>query len=102
MNKKHQTRDESGPHRGDRLATIMRRAGLDSLPARERSFIYRQARQFRFTLQELRQIGEIAMDLTCWPGESLMEAWPGRPPSGYQGKQARSWLLQPREWERPR
>jgi spore photoproduct lyase len=72
---------------------VIHQAGLHLLPQRELSFIYKQALHFHFTLQELRQIGEIAMDLACWRDVSLRDAWPKRPPPGYQGKQARSWVL---------
>lgn len=49
---------------------------LRLLPAPEREFIRKQATRYRFTLQELKQVTEIALELQMWNEGTLCDLWP--------------------------
>ncbi len=63
------------------------------LPEKTRDFIRAQAHQYRFTLQELRQICEIARDLEMWGEPGLPPLWGRLQTGGAQGKGAKKALI---------
>ncbi|MCU7921652.1 MAG: radical SAM protein [Candidatus Thiodiazotropha sp. (ex Dulcina madagascariensis)] len=77
----------------ERLQALIPQAGLDRLPAESLRFLAEQAVRFRFTLQELRQLGDMALDLQMW-GESTIETvWPEPHWDGASHKQRRQQIL---------
>ena len=70
------------------------------LPADEQSFVREQAFRYRLTLQELRLMCEIAMDLAMWQQGGIREAWPGDDAGDQQRALKKRLLQQLREhWE---
>ncbi|MEN8180129.1 MAG: DNA photolyase, partial [Pseudomonadota bacterium] len=80
-------------HYNDKLPGLIQEAGLDRLPVDQRRFITEQATRFRFTHQELRQLGEIALDLNMWDERPIHEVWPKVDSAGASPKQTRQRLL---------
>ena len=62
------------------------------LPRGQRAFIRDLARRHRFTLQELRQVSEIARDLEAWKQGDLVSRRPG------EGRGKEALLAELREW----
>jgi spore photoproduct lyase len=52
---------------------------FSQLPAHEQAFLQDKAECYRFTLQELKQLCEIALDLGMWNEPGLEEIWPPEP-----------------------
>lgn len=78
----------------ERLPALLAQAGAGRLHEDQQSFLERQALDYRFTQQELRQLCDIAVDLTMWDAGPLERLWP-QPPDAVQGaKQRRQRLLE--------
>ena len=77
----------------EKLPNLSLQAGLDRLPAEQRQFIEDQAAACRFTQQELRQLGEIALDLNMWGEKPIQAAWPVVALAGLSHKQLRQRIL---------
>lgn len=77
----------------ERLPELIRQAGLERLPDEQRRFIAEQAASFRFTQQELRQLGEMALDLNMWDEAPIQQVWPVLAKTGASPKQTRHRLL---------
>ncbi len=59
-----------------KFVTISRQTAFRYLPDEQQQFLRQQALRYRFTLQDLRQITEIALDLNMWEEGTLIELWP--------------------------
>jgi len=59
----------------EKFSAIFEQTLFPLLPAELQTFIRHQAGQYRFTLQELRQICEIARDLEMWGETSIQQLW---------------------------
>ncbi len=59
-----------------KLLNIARETSLYRLPADQQAFLCEQARKHRFTHQQLKQITEIAEDLSNWNQASIVDVWP--------------------------
>lgn len=70
------------PDYRDKFNAISGQTLYPRLPAKEQAFIRQQAISHRFTLQELRQIAEIAVDLTMWRHSGIESIWPPGSHSG--------------------
>ncbi len=70
---------QSAAEYAQKFARIASPAGLARLPLAEQHFLRQQAEHFRFTLQELRQLCEIALEFKMWQAPSLMQSWPQAP-----------------------
>ncbi len=77
-----------------KLDRIVEQIPLAALPQAEQSFLREMSCQHRFTLQELRQLTEMALDLSSWNEASLMELWPHEPPAASGGKAARRRIIE--------
>ncbi|MCP4129251.1 MAG: DNA photolyase, partial [Gammaproteobacteria bacterium] len=64
------------------------------LPDEQRLFTSKTASLHRFTLQELRQFVEIALDLNRWNETNIIELWPNISANGKQGRERKKALLQ--------
>ena len=81
------------PSYADKLPGMIRQTGLDRLPDDQQLFIVEQATRFRFTQQELRQLGDMALDLNMWGEASIQKVWPPVRLEGLSHKQVRQQLL---------
>ncbi len=73
----------------DKFATISRQTSFPQLPIRQQDFVKEAAFKHRFTMQELRQFVEIALDLNNWDETDIMEIWSNldnEPGNGYAKK----------------
>jgi spore photoproduct lyase len=68
-------------------------AGADRLPQEQQAFLRWRALEYRFTQQELRQLCDIAVDLTMWDVAPIEEIWPPLPPEHLGPKQQRQHML---------
>jgi spore photoproduct lyase len=59
----------------DKLSSLESQTLLPVLDAQEADFIRRQAKRYRFTLQELRQVAQAARDLEMWINGSFSSWW---------------------------
>lgn len=50
-----------------------------SLSKAQREFVQEKALEYRFTLQELRQVTEISLDFASWTRSSIIDLWPEIP-----------------------
>ena len=73
---------------------IAEQVPLAALPQAEQSFLREKSCQHRFTLQELRQVTEMALDLSTWKETSIMGLWPHDLPPGLTGKAARARVIE--------
>ncbi|MCZ6577250.1 MAG: DNA photolyase, partial [Gammaproteobacteria bacterium] len=73
---------------------IAEQVPLAALPQAEQSFLREKSCQHRFTLQELRQITEMALDLSTWKETSIIGLWPHDLPPGLTGKAARARVIE--------
>lgn len=60
----------------DKFSVISAQTSFQQLPAEQQRFAQETATMYRFTLQELRQLTEIALDLNRWNESNIMEIWP--------------------------
>ena len=81
------------PQSSDLSTERLRRSGLERLPEADRRFLLQQAEHYRFTQQELRQLGEIALDLNMWEAPPIQAIWPQAPGAGLAPKQVRQQLI---------
>ncbi|MCU7874220.1 MAG: radical SAM protein [Candidatus Thiodiazotropha sp. (ex Lucinoma borealis)] len=72
----------------------MQQSGIERLDSHHQQFIQQQALAFRFTQQELRQLCDIATDLTMWGEAGLNKVWPEIDSEKLAPKQQRQRLLQ--------
>lgn len=79
------------PYAG-KLASLAEQTPFQRLPRTQQDFLRLQAERHRFTLQELRIVTEIALDLNMWGEQPISELWPQEVRSG-GGKQARQSLI---------
>jgi spore photoproduct lyase len=77
----------------DKFFLIAEQTLFGRLPAEQRDFLRRQASDFRFSQQELRQLSEIGVDLSMWGGPSIMDVWPEAPGSDPSPKQRRALVV---------
>ena len=75
------------------LPSMQSQLGLERLPEEQRQFLQRQAEKFRFTQQELRQLGDIAVDLNMWDETPISQIWPSIGLEGRPHKQLRQRIL---------
>ncbi|MET0092147.1 MAG: DNA photolyase, partial [Sedimenticola sp.] len=61
---------------GEKFSAISDQTLLSRLPPESREFISEQAFAYRFTLQDLRQVTEIARDLQMWGERTIESVWP--------------------------
>ncbi len=86
----------------NRLNGQLEQTGIARLSPEQHKFIEEQARIYRFSFQELRQLGEICTDLQMWGEPPIEQLWSGlEPPSG-AGKAARQQILQQLQLHRQR
>lgn len=78
----------------ERLTTLLAQAGAQRLSDEQRAFLERQALDYRFTQQELRQLCDIAVDLAMWDEGPLERIWPQPPASTSGPKRRRRQLLE--------
>ncbi|MDH3688366.1 MAG: radical SAM protein [Gammaproteobacteria bacterium] len=74
---------------------------LAALPEAEQAFLREKSYQHRFTLQELRQITEMALDFATWNEASIREVWPDDLSPKLAGKAARAKVIERirRRWD---
>lgn len=77
----------------EKLSRIAAQPPFRRLPADQREFLLVEAREYRFTQQELRQICEIGIDLNMWGEPSVMNAWPQVPAADLPPKERRAQIL---------
>ncbi len=58
-----------------KFSRIVEQTQFNALPNKEQAFIREKAFQYQFTLQELRQITEIALDFSIWEEPSIIDVW---------------------------
>ena len=82
---------------------IAPRTAFGRLPEAGQSLVRTQAIRHRFTLQELRLVTEIALDLEMWPVGDIVDHWPDIP-TCYPDKNGKKRLLATlkRQWEQLR
>jgi spore photoproduct lyase len=81
----------SGPGSYDaKFARIAAQTPFGRLPVEQQEFLRRQAFEYRFSQQELRQLSEIGVDLNQWGEPSIVEAWPPAPAAGLPNKERRT------------
>ena len=68
-------------------STLSKQAYFDSLPEAVQAFLEERADNLRLSLQDCRQVCEIAIDLQMWGGESIVEIWPEEKSLGGSGKE---------------
>lgn len=73
---------------------MLESAGGNRLAADQVAFLARQARDYRFTQQELKQFCDIAVDLDMWGAGGLEAIWPDPPAAGLPPKSRRQQLLE--------
>jgi spore photoproduct lyase len=78
----------------DRLPGLLSQAGVFRLADEQQSFLRRQAQQYRFTQQELKQLCDMAVDLGMWDAGSLESLWLEIQDTGLTPKQRRQRLLE--------
>ncbi|MEJ2455672.1 MAG: radical SAM protein [Candidatus Thiodiazotropha sp.] len=77
-----------------KLPELLRQAGADRLSGEQQTFLQRQALDYRFTQQDLRQLCDMAADLAMWDDGPLERIWP-QPPQALMGpKQRRQQILE--------
>lgn len=81
-------------HYVEKLPGMLEESGSGRLDQAQQAFLQRQARAYRFTQQELRQLCDIAVDLGMWEAGSLESLWPDIPETGLAPKQRRQRLLE--------
>jgi spore photoproduct lyase len=59
-----------------KFTTISEQTSFRHLPEEQRSFLRQQACRYRFTLQDLRKLADIALDLNMWGEGSIIDLWP--------------------------
>jgi spore photoproduct lyase len=59
-----------------KFTAISRETSFRYLPYEQQQFLRQQAMRYRFTLQDLKQITDIALDLNMWGEQTLIELWP--------------------------
>lgn len=77
----------------ERFFRIAVQTPFDRLPAEQRDFLHRQALDFRFSQQELRQISEIGVDLNMWGESSIVDSWPDAPAADLPPKERRALVV---------
>ena len=63
----------------EKFSHIVGETALASLPQAQQLFLSQQAKQYRFTQQELRQLVEISIDFNQWDEPPLQAIWPSIP-----------------------
>jgi spore photoproduct lyase len=76
-----------------RVTTLLKQAGIDRLDLSQQQFLEHQASEYRFTQQELRQLCDMAADLSMWGEGALAQYWPANLPPDQAPKQRRKMLL---------
>jgi spore photoproduct lyase len=76
-----------------RVTTLLKQAGIDRLGPSQQQFLEHQASEYRFTQQELRQLCDMAADLSMWGEGELAQYWPANVPPDQAPKQRRKMLL---------
>ncbi|MCG8486400.1 MAG: hypothetical protein MI756_02935 [Chromatiales bacterium] len=76
-----------------RVTTLLKQAGIERLAPAQQQFIEHQAKQHRFTQQELRQLCDMAADLAMWGEGELAHYWAAELPAELAPKQRRKLLL---------
>jgi spore photoproduct lyase len=61
---------------GSKFTKICEQTSFRHLPDEQQSFLRQQACRYRFTLQEVRQLTDIALDLNMWGEGSVIALWP--------------------------
>jgi spore photoproduct lyase len=74
----------------ERFWRIAEQTLFGHLPAEQRDFLRRQASEYRFSRQDLRQISEIGVDLNMWGEPSIIDAWPESPALDLPPKERRA------------
>ncbi|MCF6354437.1 MAG: radical SAM protein [Candidatus Polarisedimenticolaceae bacterium] len=77
----------------DKFSAIFERTLFPLLSAELQAFIRHQAGQYRFTLQELRQICEISRDLEMWGEASIQQLWNSAQIEKSAGKAAKKIII---------
>ncbi|MEW8506323.1 MAG: spore photoproduct lyase family protein [Candidatus Thiodiazotropha sp.] len=77
----------------EKLEALLHRSGIDRLELRQQQFLREQCLDYRFTQQELRQLCDIAVDLTMWGERPVDEIWPDTEADNLNPKQRRQRLL---------
>jgi spore photoproduct lyase len=78
----------------EKLEKLLQQAGIDRLDRLHQAFLRDRARELRFTLQQLRQLSDIAVDLVMWGEPTLYEIWPEIEITVPDPKQRRQSVLQ--------
>ncbi len=72
---------------------IAARTPFRHLPDEQQQFLRQQALRYRFTLQDLRQITEIGLDLNMWGEGTIIDMWPANGHELLPGKEGRKQLI---------
>jgi spore photoproduct lyase len=76
-----------------KIRSMIELAGGSRLETQQRDFLTQQALEYRFTQQELKQLCDIAVDLTMWEAGSLARIWPEIGDTRQAPKQRRQRIL---------
>ncbi len=77
----------------EKFSRIAAQTPYGQLPVEQRDFLRRQAFEYRFSQQELRQLSEIGVDLNMWGEPSIIEAWPEMSARGLPAKERRAQVV---------
>ncbi len=78
----------------ERFPNLTDKTFFSRLPETQQTFLREQAKQYRFSHQQLRQLAEIALDLNLWESGDITTIWPGPDALTGQGKARAQQLLQ--------
>jgi spore photoproduct lyase len=73
----------------EKFSRIAAQTPFGHLPPEQQDFLRKQALEYRFSQQELRQLAEIGVDLNMWGESSIVEVWPEPPAADLPRKQRR-------------
>ena len=76
-----------------KFSRIAGQTPLRLLPAAERQFIREQATRYHFTLQELRQVTEIALELNMCDEAGLCDLWPQEQETGIPPRERKKRII---------
>jgi spore photoproduct lyase len=85
----------------ERLERLLQQAGIDRLDTQHQRFLRDRCGEYRFTQQQLRQLGDIALDLVMWGERPLYQIWPAEDAGIGDPKRRRQSLLRviERHWQ---
>lgn len=78
----------------EKFSRISQQTSFQFLPAEQQSFTKKLAFKYRFTMQELRQFTEIALDMVSWGESDIKDIWPEHNYADKTSREEKKMLLQ--------